>query len=82
MFVMRKILQLICTLAILCPSDVIAAMENNLMGMPPIDAPSVTIESWRMTFDNYKTMLSREIQLKARFHNPKMDCDCRVEARI
>ncbi len=24
----------------------------------------------------------REIQLKARFHNPKMDCDCRVEARI
>lgn len=57
---MRKILQLICTLAILCPSDVIAAMENNLMGMPPIDAPSVTIESWRMTFDNYKTMLSRD----------------------
>ena len=27
-------------------------------------------------------MLSRDIQLKARFHNPKMDCDCRVEARI
>ena len=26
--------------------------------------------------------LSRDIQLKARFHNPKMDCDCRVEARI
>ncbi len=26
--------------------------------------------------------LNREIQLKARFHNPKMDCDCRVEARI
>ena len=24
----------------------------------------------------------RDIQLKARFHNPKMDCDCRVEARI
>ena len=24
----------------------------------------------------------REIQLMARFHNPKMDCDCRVEARI
>ena len=24
----------------------------------------------------------RDIQLKARFHNPKMDCGCRVEARI
>ncbi len=28
------------------------------------------------------TLVLREIQLKARFHNPKMDCDCRVEARI
>ena len=26
--------------------------------------------------------LTREIQLMARFHNPKMDCGCRVEARI
>ena len=49
-----------CILIFLCSSDGIVAMENNLMDMPPIDASFETVESWRMTFDNYKTMFSND----------------------
>lgn len=49
--------------------------ENGSRAILGMDAIKITI------FDIVEDYI-REIQLMARFHNPKMDCDCRVEARI
>lgn len=62
--------------------DAIRMPDNTVRLYPCGIAFNVYYRGQSDYYENSFPSLYREIQLMARFHNPKMDCGCRVEARI
>ena len=71
---MKKLLFFFVALLSLVAATPAANAKRSIMELPPFERAVLIIKKFET--------LHREIQLMARFHNPKMDCDCRVEARI